>query len=195
MPVTASDHESSEGDCETARGISCGYGDLPDEQGIVNVLAETGSDQKIATSHTESDPVETGSGPRTATDLTETTSESERDATESDPKTATTRERTATKTSPVDDALDSLTARGKWNESKIDETGHKSGLYDPSLFLDPKIGKRGRIANRSGPPKTLPTHHVTERAVMSGERQPRKQGGQGASAATSSSPLPSSRRS
>ena len=84
---------------------------------------------------------------------------------------------------------------GKRSESEVEEAGHESwltesGLYDPSLFLDPKIGKHRRIANGSGPPKTLPTHHVAESAVMSGERQPRKQRGQGASAANKQLPPP-----
>ena len=57
-------------------------------------------------------------------------------------------------------------------------------------FLDPKIGKHGRIENGSGPPKTLPTHYVAERAVMSGERQPRKRRRQGASAANEQPPPP-----
>ena len=87
--------------------------DLPDEQGIANAPVETSSEQKIATGHAESDPGKTGSSPRTATGLAETTSES--DATDSGQKTvtghaATARGRTATETSPADDALDRLTA-------------------------------------------------------------------------------------
>ena len=140
--MAAKGHESGEGDRVTASG----HGDLPDEQGIANAPAETGSDPKIATGHAESDPDESGSGPKTATDLAEKPSESERDATDSGQKTATARGRTATETSPGDDALDRLTARGKRSESEIAETGHgscptESGLHDPSLFLDPKIGK------------------------------------------------------
>ena len=108
-------------------------------------------------------------------------SEREHDATGSGPKTATghavtARGWTAIETSPASDALDRLTASGKQSENE-------NGLYDPSLFLDPKIRKHGRIENGSGPSKTLPTHHVAERAVMSGERQPRKRRGQGESAA------------
>ena len=88
-----------------------------------------------------------------------------------------------------------MTASGKQSESEIDGTGHKSWPtesrpYDPSLFLDPKIGKHGRIENGSGPPKTLPTHHVAECAVMSGERQPRKRSWQGASNANEQLPPP-----
>ena len=193
--VTASGHESGEGD----RATTSGHGDLPDEQGIANAPAETSSDQKIAAGHIESDPNEIGSNPRT-----ETPSESERDVTDSGQKTAighaaTARWRTVTETSPGDDALDCWTASGKQSESEIAETGHGScpterGLHDPSLFLDPKIGKHERIANGSGPLKTLPTHHVAERAVMSGERPPRKQRGQGVSAANEQPPLPNSRR-
>ena len=168
-----------------------GHGDLPDEQGIANAPAETGSDPKIATG-----PAESGSGPKTTTDLAETPSESECDATNSGQKTAigpaaTARGRTASETNPVDEALDCLTASGKLSES--DEASHESWpteseLYDPSLFLNLKIGKHGRVANGSGPPKTLPTHHVAEHAVMSGERQPRKQRGQGASTANEQLP-------
>ena len=154
--------------------IASGHDDLPDEQGVVDAPAETGSDPKIATGH-----VESGSGLKTATDLAETPSESECDATDIGQKTATdsgqktvtghaatARGRTATETSPGDDALYCLTESGKRSESEIAE----SGLHDPSLFLDPKIGKHERIVNGSGPRKTLPTHHVAERAVMSGER-------------------------
>ena len=61
-------------------------------------------------------------------------------------------------------------------------------LYDPSLFLDPKIGNHGKIEQGSGPPKLLPTHHVAECAVMSGEKQPRKRRGQGESAAIEQPP-------
>ena len=162
------------------------HGDLPDEQGIANAPAETCSDPKIATG-----PDESGSGPKTAIDLAETPSESERDATDSGQKIAIgpiaiARGRTANETSSVDDALDCLTASGKRSKSEVDE----SWLYNPSLFLDPKIGKHRRIANGSGPPKTLPTHHVAERAVMSWERQPRKQSGQGESAANKHLPPP-----
>ena len=87
------------------------------------------------------------------------------------------------------------TASGKQSESEHDGTGHESWPtesrpYDPSLFLDPKIGKHGRIENGSGPPKTLPTHHIAERAVMSGESQSRKRRGQGASAANEQLPPP-----
>ena len=95
--------------------------------------------------------------------------------------------------SPRHRALDCLTASGKRSESRIAETGHgscptESGLHDPSLFPNPQIGKHERIANRSGQRKTLPTHHVAERAVMSGERPPRKQREQGASAANEQLP-------
>ena len=171
-PVRERPEESDERDRVTA---ASGHGDLPDEQGIANTPAENGSDPKIATGPAESDPNESSSSPKTATDLAEIPSESKRDATDS--------------------GLDCLTASRKQSESEVDEAGHKSwptesGIYDPSLFLDPKIGKHGRIANGSGPPKTLPTHHVAERAVMSGERQPRKQSGQGASAANEQLPPP-----
>ena len=64
-PVTASGHESGEGDRVTVSG----HGDLPDKQGITNAPAETGSD------------------PKTATDLVKKPSESERDATDSGQKT------------------------------------------------------------------------------------------------------------
>ena len=118
--MTASGHESSEGD----RVTETGHIDLPDEQGNANAPTKTGSGQKTTTGHTES-----GSGPRTATDLAETTSKSERDETDSGQKTATARGKTATETSHVDNALDRLTVSA--------ETGHESfptesGLYDPS---------------------------------------------------------------
>ena len=137
----------------TARG----HADLHDEQGIASAVDATGSGPKTATDHTENDPGETGSGPRTATDLAE--SESEPNMTGSGLKTATARGRTATETRPATDALDCFTASGKQSEIENDGTGHESwptesGPYDPSLFLDPKIGKHGRIENGSGPPKT-----------------------------------------
>ena len=170
-----------------------GHGNLPNEQRIANAPAKTGSDPKIAIGHAES-----SSSPKTVTDLAETPSESECDVTDSGQKTATshaatTRRRATTETSPSDDALDCLIVSGKRRENDIAETGHgsnptKSGLHDPSLFLNPKIGKYERIANRSGPRKTLPIHHVAERAVMSGERPPRKQREQGVSAANEQLP-------
>ena len=106
-PVTASGHEGSEGDCVTASS----HGDLPNKQGIANAPAETSSDPKIAIGHAESDPDKSGSGPKTATDLAETPSKSECEATDSGQKTAighaaTARGRTATETSPGGDALD-----------------------------------------------------------------------------------------
>ena len=71
----------------------------------MNAPAETGSGQKTATGHTESDP-------------SETTDESERDETDSGQKTAighaaTAHGKIATETSHADDALDRLTASGK----------------------------------------------------------------------------------
>ena len=126
-----------------------------------------GSGQK--TGHAESGPGETG--------LPE--SDSARAESGSDPKIATARGRTATERMTASDALDRLTANGKRGESEDDGQGHEScpterELCDPSLFLDPKIGKHGRIKQGGGPPKLLSTHHVAERAVMSGEKQPRK---------------------
>ena len=169
--MTASGHESGEGDRVTANS----HGDLPSEQGKANSVDAAG--------HVESGLSETGIDPRIVTGLLE--SESKRNATG---HAVTARGWTATETRPASDALDRLTASGKQSESENDGTGQESwptesGLYDPSLFLDPKIRKHGRIENGSGPPKTLLTHHVAERAVMSGERQPRKRCGQGESAA------------
>ena len=168
-----------------------GHGDLPGEQGNANAVDATGSGQKAATGH-----VESGIDPRIATGLLE--SGSECDATGSGPKTVTgnavtARGWTATKTSPASDALDRLTMSGKQSEN--DGTGHESwptesGVYDPSLSLDPKIEKHGRIENGSGPPKTLPTHHVAERVVMSGERQPRERRGAAADEQLPPSQLP-----
>ena len=137
--MTASGHESGEGDCVTTNG----RGDLHGEQGNANAVDTTGSGQKTATGHVESGLGETGIDPRIVTGLPE--SESEHDATRSGPKTATghamtARGWTATGTRPASDALDCLTASGKQSESENDRTGHESWLYDPSLFLDPKIG-------------------------------------------------------
>ena len=86
------------------------------------------------------------------------------------------------------------TASGKQSESEHDGTGHESWptesrRYNPSLFLEPKIRKHGRIENGSVPLKTLPTHHVAERAVMSGESQ-QQAGGVRCERATSPSPAP-----
>ena len=174
---TASGHENDEGDRLTASG----HDDLSGEQGIANAVDVIGSGQKTATGH-----VESGLDPRIETGLPE--SESERDGSGSDPKIATNhvvtvRSRTATEKTTASDTLDSSTANGKRSESENDSHGHEScpienGLYDPSLLLDPKIGKHGRIENRSGPPKLLSADHVTERAAMSRENQPRKRRGQ-----------------
>ena len=146
------------------------------------------SGQKTATGHVESGLGETGTDPRIETGLPE--SESVRAGSGSDPKIATAK-------TTASDALDCLTANGKQSESENDGYGHghescptESGLYDPSLFLNPKIGKHGRIEKSSGPPKLLPNHHVAERAVMSGEKQPRKRRWQGASAANEQPPPP-----
>ena len=187
--MTASGHESDKGDRVTANG----HDGLTGEQGIANAVDGIGSGQKTATGHVESGLSETGIDPRIETGL----SESESDGIGSGPKTATdyvatARGRTATETMTVSDALDRLTGSGKLSENG--GHGHesrptKSGLYDPSLFLDPKIGKHGRIENGSGPPKLPSTHHVAERAAMSGEKQPRKQRGQGESAATEQPPF------
>ena len=142
-----------------------------------------GSGQKTATGLGE-----TGIDPRIETSLLENESRS-------DPKIATARGRTATERMTACDALDRLTANGKRSESENDGHGHdscptESELYDPSLFLDPKIGKHGRIEQGSGPSKLLSTHHDAERAVMSREKQPRKRRGQGESAATEQPPPP-----
>ena len=164
-----------------------GHDNLPGKQGIVNAVDTIGSGQKTATGHVESGLGETG----IVTGLPE--SESEGDATGSSPKIVTARGRTATETRTASDALNRLTASGKQSESENGGPGHEScptesGLCDPSLFLAPKIEKHGRIENGSGPPKTLSTHRVAERAAMSGESQPRKRHGQGASAANEQPP-------
>ena len=163
-----------------------GHGDRPDEQGIASAVDTIGSGPKTATDHVERNLGEIGNNPRIATTLPE--SESERNAIGSGLKTATdpvatARGRTATETRPAANALNRLTASGKQSESENNGTGHESWPCDPSLFLDPKIGKHGKIENGSGAPETLLTYHVAERAVMSRERQPRKQCGQGESAA------------
>ena len=156
-----------------------GHGELPGERGNANAVDGIGSGQKIATGH-----VESSINPRIETRLPE--SESERAGSRINPKIAT--EKTTTS-----DTLDRLIANSKRSESENDGHDHEScptgsGLYNPSLLLDPKIGKHGRIEKRSGPPKPLSTHHVAERAVMSGEKQPRKRCGQGKSAATEQPP-------
>ena len=66
--MTASGHESGEGDRLTANG----HDDLPDEQGIANAVDRIGSGLKNATGHVESGRGETGSDPKIATDLPET---------------------------------------------------------------------------------------------------------------------------
>ena len=147
-----------------------------------------GSGQKTVTGRGE-----TGIDPRIETGLPE--NESARVESGSDPKIATARGRTATERMTASDALDRLTANGKRSESERDGHGHEScptesELSDPSVLLDPKIGNHGRIEHGSGPPKLLSTHHVVERAVMSGEKQPRKRRGQGESAATEQPPPP-----
>ena len=190
--MTASGHESDEGYRVTANG----HDDLPSEQGVANAVDGIGSGQKTATGHVESGLGETSIDPRIETGLPE--SESERDGIGSDPKIATdhiatVRGRTATETMIASDALDRSTANGKRSESKNGGHGHEScptesRLYDPSLFLAPKIGKHGRIEKGSGPPKLLSTHHVAERAAMSGEKQPRKRRRQGESAANEQPP-------
>ena len=144
-----------------------------------------------------------GSGQKTATGLSETSlpkSESVRAGSGSDPKIATAhgataRGRTAAEKTTASNALDRLTANRKQSKSENDGHGHEScptesGLYDPSLFLDSKIGKHGRIEKRSCPPKLLSIHHVAERALMSGEKQPRKRRGQGKSAVNEQPPPP-----
>ena len=188
-----SGHENDKGD----RLIANAHDDLPSEQGIANAADVIGSGQKTATGHAES-----GIDPRIETGLPE--GETERDGSGSDPKIVTDPKiatdhvaivhgRTATEKTTASDALDRSTANSKRSESENDSQGHescptKNGLYDPSLFLDPKIGKHGRIENGSGPPKLLSAHHVAERAVMSGKKQPRKRRGQGESAATEQPP-------
>ena len=168
----------------------------------MNAVDGIGSGQKTATGHAESCLSETGIDPRIKTGLPK--SESVRAGSRSAPKIATAhgataRRRTATEKTTASDALVRLTANGKRSESENDGHGHEScptesGLYDPSLFLNPKIRKHGRIEKRSGPPKLLSTHHVAERAVMSGEKQPRKRRGQGKSAANEEPLFSSSRR-
>ena len=192
--MTVSDHESGEEDRVTAKG----HDNLLDKQGIANAVDTISSSPKTATDHVESDLGETGSDPRIATALPE--SESERNEIGSGPKTttdpvATASGRTATETRLAVNALDRLTASGKQSESENDGNCHESWptesqLCNTSLFLDLKIGKHGRIENRSGPTKTLLTHHVTEHAAMSRERQPRKRRGQGESAANEQPPHP-----
>ena len=169
--------------------------ELPGEQ--ENAVDVIGSGQKTATGHIERSLSETGINPRIETGLPE--SESVRTGSGSNPKIVTARGKTVTEKTTASDALDRLITNGKRSESENDGHGHEScptesGLYDPSLFLDPRIGKHGRIEKRSGPPKLLPTHHIAERAVMSGKKQPRKRSGRAEGVrckrATSPSPAP-----
>ena len=146
-----------------------------------------GSGQKATTGLGETDI-----GPRIETGLPE--NESARVESGSDPKIATacdatTRGRTATGKMTAFDALDLLTANGKRSESDGHEScPTESELSDPSVLLDPKIGNHERIERGSGPPKLPSVHHVVERAVMNGEKQPRKRHGQGKSAANEQPP-------
>ena len=179
---------------ERDRVTANGHDELPGEQGIANAVDGFGSGQKTATGHVESGLSETGINPRIENGLPE--SKSERDEIGSNPMTvtdhvATVRGRTATEKTTASNALDRLTENSKWSENgghRHESCPTESGLYDPSLFLDPKIGKHGRIENGSGPPKLLSTYHVAERAAMSGEKQPRKRCGQGESATTEQPP-------
>ena len=61
--VTASSHESGEGD----RVTTTGYVDLPGEAGTANTHAMTDIGPKTETSHTESGTGMAGSGQKTAT--------------------------------------------------------------------------------------------------------------------------------
>ena len=161
-----------------------GHSNLPDKQGNANAPAETGSGPKTVTGHAESDPDGIGSVPKIKTDHAKKPSASEPDGNDSGLKTATNPAATAhgkttIETSPAHNTVNCLTANGKRSESASDETRHENcptanGLDDPSVLLELKIGKHGRNENGSGPPKTLSTHHLAERAEMSGERQPRK---------------------
>ena len=91
-----------------------------------------------------------------------------------------------------------MTANGKRSESENDGHGHEScptesELYNPSLLLDPRIGKHGRIEQWSGPPEPLSIHHVAERAVMNGgeaTKEAARAGGVRCERATSPSPAP-----
>ena len=178
--MTANGHENGDGDRVTATS----HDDLPGEKGTANVRAGTSIGRKTETGHGESGPDETGSGPKTATGRDGKTGGSERDKTVHGQK--------ATEMSPAYHTLDLLTVSWKRSESASDETGHRSdptgsGLYDPSVFLGPKTGKHGRNENGSGLPKTLPTHHLAERAVMSGESRPKT--GRSAQGTAASEPL------
>ena len=151
-----------------------GHDGLPGEQGNANAADVTSIDPRIETGLPENESERNGSGidPKIATD-----------------HVSTVRCRTATEMMTASDALNRSTVNGKRSENDSHESCPiENGLYDPSLFLDPKIGKHGRIENGSGPPKLLSAHHVAERAVMSGEKQSRKRRGQGESAATEQPP-------
>ena len=70
--------------------------------------------------------------------------------------------------------LDRLTANGKqrerqWRDRSREPSDRKRPYYPPML-LQPKLGKPGRIAKGSSPPKTLSTHHLAGRAVIRGKR-------------------------
>ena len=119
--------------------------DLPGELGNAYTDDVTGSGQKTATGHAESDLSETGIDPRIETGLPE--NESAHAKSGSGQKTATDLDATAhgkraTVTMTAFDALDLLTANGKRSESENDGHGHENystvnELSYPSVFLDP----------------------------------------------------------
>ena len=120
--------------------------ELPGEQGNAHAVDVIGSGQKTVTSHAESGLGENGIDPRIETGLPE--NESARAKSGSDTKIATAHGRTATEMMTASDALGHLTANGKRSEN--DSHSHEScptesELYDPSLLLDPRIGKHERI--------------------------------------------------
>ena len=164
-----------------------GHPDLPGGQGNAYAADMTGSghaDSSLGETgietglpENESVHVKSGSGQKTATG-----------------HKMTEHEMRATGTMTVVDALDLLTANGKRRESENDGDVHESystvtELSYPSVLLDPKIGKHGRITRGSEPPKSHSIPHVVEHAVRNGERQPRKRRRQGESAATEQLPL------
>ena len=107
--MTASGHESDEGDRVTANG----HDDLPGEQGIANAVDGICSGQKTAT----------GIDPRIESGLPE--SKGECDGIGSGPKTATDHVATARRRTATD-ALDLLTASGKRSESENGGHSHES---------------------------------------------------------------------
>ena len=119
-----------------------------------------------------------GSGQKTATGHTENTRVNKMKLLAVQRPPTTVEGKTAIETIHAHSVVDRLTGNGKLSDSVSNKTGHesyptKSGLKAPSWIPKPKNEKPGRNSNGSGPPKTLPPHHLAGHAEMRRERQPR----------------------